>query len=254
MYHDIAPEIADTHITVLRKYYNIISLTDFLEAKKSGGLNTLPPKSLVITFDDGHRNNYGLKPIVEKQRVPVVIFLCAGIVGTNRHFWWQHGAIKDIRSLKSCSDDERLKKLADLGFDESKEYDYPQGLTKEEINNLAQSPFINFQSHSLTHPCLPKCSPDKAFHEISASKRDLESTYSFKIYAFAYPNGDYSDREIAFLKKTGYQCGLTCDPGFNDDATPLYQLKRLSMNSNADINELLVRASGLWAFIKRIIQ
>lgn len=253
MYHDISPEIADTHFTVLQKYYSIISLADFLEAKKSQRLDTLSPKSLVITLDDGHRNNYSLKPIIEKHRVPVVIFLCAGIVGTNRHFWWQHGESKDIRSLKSCSDDERLKMLADLGFDESEEYAFPQGLTGEEINNLAQSHFINFQSHSVTHPCLPKCSPEKAFDEISVSKRDLESKYSFDIYAFAYPNGDYSEREIAFLKKAGYRCGVTCDPGFNDDGTPLYQLKRLSMNSTTDINELLVRASGLWGFLQRIM-
>ena len=253
LYHDLSPEIADIHFSTLKKYYTIISFKEFLDSKKTGRLHQLPPKSLVITFDDGHRNNYSLIPVLEKHTIPVVIFLCAGIVGTNRHFWWQHGGIRDPRSLKSCPDSERLRILADLGFNESKEYDAPHGLTKEEINQMAQCSLINFQSHSSTHPCLTQCPADKSFDEISTSKRDLESTYALDIYAFSYPNGDYSEREIAYLKESGYLCAITCDPGFNDDTTSLYQVKRFSMNSDADINNLLVRASGLWAFLKQII-
>jgi peptidoglycan/xylan/chitin deacetylase (PgdA/CDA1 family) len=253
VYHDITPEIADKHFRVLKKFYTIISLSDFLRARTDGTSGTLPPKSLVITFDDGHKGNYLLKPVLEKHNIPVVIFLCSAIVGTNRHFWWQHPAIRNIKSLKTRPDEERLKILGDLGFDETREYEDPQGLTKEEIASLAGSPLVNLQSHTLTHPCLPQCSDDKAFHEISDSKRDLETSYSLDIYALAYPNGDYTEREIALLRKSGYLCGLTCDPGFNDAATPLYELRRLSMNSNSDTSELLVRASGSWAFLKDLM-
>jgi peptidoglycan/xylan/chitin deacetylase (PgdA/CDA1 family) len=252
VYHDISPEIADKHFSVLKKYYNLISLTDFLESRKSGTLGTLPPKSLVVTFDDGHESNYSLKPIIEKHRIPVIIFLCSGIVGTKRHFWFRHDTTYEIESLKLCPDEQRLKILADLGFDEIKEYEYPQALTKEEIQELSQSPFFSLQSHSVTHPCLPQCSPDKSCYEISQSKTDLESNYSLHVYAFAYPNGDYSDREIALVKKAGYTCALSCDPGFNGASTAIFKLKRINMNYNSDINELLVRACGLWVYIQRL--
>ena len=253
VYHDISPEIADKHFSVLKKYYTLISLTDFLESRKSGTLSALPPKSLVITFDDGHESNYSLKPIIEKHRIPVVIFLCAGIIGTKRHFWFRHDTSYEIESLKLIRDEQRLKILENLGFDEIKEYDYPQALTKEEVQDLSQNPFFSLQSHSITHPCLPQCSPDKSYYEILQSKKDLESNYSLNIYAFAYPNGNYSDREIAFVEKAGYTCALTCDPGFNGAATPLFTLKRSEMNYNSDINELLVRASGLWVCIQRLL-
>ena len=253
VYHDISPEIADIHFSVLKKHYTPISLTDFLESRKTGTLNALPPRSLVITFDDGHESNYSLKPIIEKNRIPVVIFLCAGIIGTKRHFWFRHDTTYDIEALKVCPDEQRLKRLENLGFDERKEYDHPQALTTEEIQDLSQNPFFSLQSHSETHPCLPQCPPGKSYHEIFQSKVDLESNYSLQVYAFAYPNGDYSDREIAFVQKAGYTCALTCDPGFNDAATPLFTLKRIDMNYDADINELLVRASGLWAYVQRYL-
>ena len=126
VYHDISPEIADIHFSVLKKHYTPISLTDFLESRKTGTLNALPPRSLVITFDDGHESNYSLKPIIEKNRIPVVIFLCAGIIGTKRHFWFRHDTTYDIEALKVCPDEQRLKRLENLGFDERKEYDHPQ--------------------------------------------------------------------------------------------------------------------------------
>jgi len=253
LYHDLSPENADKHFSVLKKYYNPISLTDFLEARKGGTLSNLPPKSLVITFDDGHERNYSLKPILEKHRIPIVIFLCAGIVGTKRHFWFRHDTTYEIEALKLYPDEQRLKILAGLGFDEVKEYDNPQALTKEEIQDLSQSPFVSFQSHTITHPCLPQCSPDKSYYEIFQSKKDLETIFSLPVYAFSFPNGDYSDREIAFVKKSGYSCALTSDYGFNSASTPLFTLKRINMNYNSDINELLVRTSGLWVVIQRFI-
>ena len=90
LYHDIKPDKADRHFRILRSKYNIISLKQYVKARKLGKADQLPPKSLIITFDDGHKGNYNLRPILEKHDIPAVIFLCSGIVGTNRHYWWTH--------------------------------------------------------------------------------------------------------------------------------------------------------------------
>ena len=89
-YHELDAACADAQFAALRARYNVISLARFLAAGTSQSVGRLPRKALIITFDDGHRSNYGLTSVIEKHRIPVTIFLCSGIVGTHRHYWWLH--------------------------------------------------------------------------------------------------------------------------------------------------------------------
>ena len=55
LYHDIKPEVAKKHFQFLTSKYNIIPLRRYLEARESKTFRNLPPKSLVLTLDDGVR-------------------------------------------------------------------------------------------------------------------------------------------------------------------------------------------------------
>ena len=74
-FHDIEKKGADASFKLLTSLYNIISIDTFLDAYNSRKLEKLPPKSMIITFDDGHKNNYKLIPIINKYKIPVTIFL-----------------------------------------------------------------------------------------------------------------------------------------------------------------------------------
>jgi peptidoglycan/xylan/chitin deacetylase (PgdA/CDA1 family) len=152
--------------------------------------------------------------------------------------------------MSKIADENRLEILNRHGFDETQEFDERQALSKLEIEDMKE--IVDFQSHGMSHPFLPRCSTERARQEIFQSKEDLENKYGLKIYALSYPNGDYSDREISIAKKTGYNCAITVDVGFNSNNTDLFRLKRISMNDDADASELLVKASGLWAYIKNM--
>ncbi|TNE59804.1 MAG: hypothetical protein EP344_08255, partial [Bacteroidetes bacterium] len=52
--HDMAPEVAQPAFAYLDRHYNIISLNDYLEARLENQPGRIPPKALIITFDDGH--------------------------------------------------------------------------------------------------------------------------------------------------------------------------------------------------------
>ena len=54
-------------------------------------------------------------------------------------------------------------------------------------------------------------------------------------------------------QEAGYECAITVDPGFNSQNTDLFKLKRLSIKDDADVNELIVKASGLWAYTKKLL-
>lgn len=244
-YHNIKPDIADNHFRILKSKYNVISLKDYVKAKKLGKDNELPTKSLIITFDDGYKSNYELIPILKKYKIPVTIFLCSGIVGTKRHFWDKRIIINNKREyLKNIPDEQRLEILRKFGFKEKEKFKDRQALSKNEIEEMKN--IVDFQSHGMFHSILTKCSTKRSYKEILQSKIDLEKNYGLKIYALSYPSGDYSDREVSMAKKAGYECAVTVDLGFNSQSTDLFRLRRICIKGDGDTNELLVKTSGLW--------
>jgi poly-beta-1,6-N-acetyl-D-glucosamine N-deacetylase len=250
VYHKLSPEVADRHFKALRQNYNVISLRDYLDFRTKSKTQ-LPPKALIVTLDDGHKGNYALMPILEKHEIQSTVFLCSGLVDTNRHFWFEIEMSDSLRqALKHVQDEDRLKVLARMGFAETAEHASRQALSGAEIEEM--KPFVDFQSHTVYHPLLPQCSDQRVFDEISNSKFQLENKLALHVRALAYPNGDYSAREVVTAEKCGYQCALTLDFGFNSRTTPAFQLKRICINDDAGLDELLVRASGLWGFLKSL--
>ena len=252
MFHDLAPDTAARSFAYLAKHYNIIGLNDFLEARRQGNASRLPDKALIITLDDGHIRNYELLPVIKKMNIPVTIFLCAGIIDTNRHYWFKFKHPDLFKpAMKQMPTREKLEVLKKAGFWPEKEFPFPLALNKSQIREM--SPLVNFQGHTLFHPCLPKCRDEEAAVEIFKSKQVLEQDFSLKINAIAYPNGDYSDRDIELVKKAGYACGITVDYGFNTIETDPYRLKRLSIDDTDSVDAVCVKASGVWTRLLNLV-
>ena len=252
-YHDPNPETAATHFRFLAKHYQIIPLRRYVDWRQGKSREAMPSKALVVTFDDGHKGNYNLLPVFRRYQVLPTIFLCSSIVGTHRHYWWKACPNVDVvHALKPLDNDERLRQLAEFGFQENRKYVERQSLSQKEIEEL-RTP-VDLQAHSRYHPILPRCTDDQSWEEIAGSKIELEKIFGLSVYAFAYPNGDYSPREPVLVKKAGYICALTIDGGYNTPNTDMFLLRRLRVDDEADINELIVKASGLWSFFERILK
>lgn len=251
LFHDISPEIAKQSFTFLKKKYNLISLRDFIRNRDLK--IKLPKKSIIITFDDGHINNHKLLPIIKELNIPITIFLTMGLINTNRHFWFKSSASKNrTQILKKMTNDKKLEILKKSDFEPTREFNEPQALSDLHVKEMLS--FVDFQSHTMFHPCLPKVGNKETEFEIQQSKLEIEERYQKMVYALAYPNGDYSERDILTAKKSGYKCGITVDYGFNNSKTDLFRLKRFSVNDTGDINEFIVKASGVWGFFKNIVR
>ena len=248
LFHDMDVADAERSFTYLKKHYHIIGLSDYLEAVRLGV--KLPPKSVVITFDDGHVSNYQMLPVIQRLQIPVTIFLCSSIVGTHRHFWFRHSEEMkyQVEALKQLTNQQRLEALKQFGFEQQQEYADTQALSKEQIAEMKD--VVDFQSHTCYHPILPQCDNEEAQWEIAESKQQLECNYGLEISALSYPNGDYSLRDIQMAKEAGYSCGVTVDSGYNDFHTDLFRIKRFSVNDAKTITELMVKASGCYALMK----
>lgn len=74
-------------LSVLSQYYQFISLPDAVEML--AGTRPLIPNSLVLTFDDGYRNNLTFAlPILHQFKAPATIFLSTNNVTKQQPFWF----------------------------------------------------------------------------------------------------------------------------------------------------------------------
>lgn len=228
----------------LYKNYNVISLDKYIEYLENPNKVKIPPKSVIITIDDGFKENYKLLPLIKKYNLPVTIFLTSGIINTNKQFWFKfnHPDLSK-ENLKNISNKERISLLNGLGFDYQKEYELPIALNKDQILDMKGD--VNFQSHTMSHPILPSCNDDEADFEIGESKKVLEEEYGLNINSFAFPNGDYSVRDLELVKSHGYKCSLITEPGFNTKKSDIFRLKRISVRENPSKSEFAVLVSGI---------
>jgi peptidoglycan/xylan/chitin deacetylase (PgdA/CDA1 family) len=245
-YHDPDLGAFSRHLKAARKYFNIISLREYANARINRTVHQLPENALVITIDDGHAGNFELLQVIAEERVPVTIFLTTGVVGTQRHFWWTAvQSENELRRLKNARCADRIREMLSSGFEQEAEKASRQALSTGEIRAMA--PYVDFQSHTRFHPVLPMCTSDQAMEEIHGSRRDLSEGYSFDIYALSYPYGYYSERDIELTKQAGFLCAVTVDEGLNNERENLFRLKRIAMPDDADEDEFIIKASGLWA-------
>ena len=82
----VTPENFSQQLEFLQKYYHPISLQQLICGFEN---RDLPPRAVVITFDDGYADNlHNAKPLLERFDIPAIFFLTAGYIGCDREFWW----------------------------------------------------------------------------------------------------------------------------------------------------------------------
>jgi peptidoglycan/xylan/chitin deacetylase (PgdA/CDA1 family) len=83
----LSPEKLDKHLRLLSKRYRFVSLMDAVEMLQ--GHKPLQPYSMVLTFDDGYRNNLThALPILRRYGAPAAFFLPTGFLDNPRPLWF----------------------------------------------------------------------------------------------------------------------------------------------------------------------
>ncbi|MCB0181434.1 MAG: polysaccharide deacetylase family protein [Anaerolineae bacterium] len=68
-------------LEIIRQLGQPLSLHQLVEAHKSG---EVPHRAVVITFDDGYKNNlYNAKPLLEQFNIPATVFVTSDYVDQN---------------------------------------------------------------------------------------------------------------------------------------------------------------------------
>ncbi len=246
----------------LAKRYRVISLRKCLDYLREG--NSRTRKCFVITFDDGHRDLYrNAFPILREKNIPATVFLVAGLMDSREMTWFdkveymilktevtqfQVPEVSDRTYLISSDDErisiavevkERLKKLNSgnrdaivekmvevLRVDPNDSEDGYSMLSWKEIVEMGSSGPIDFQSHGMSHPILTNECEENVEYELGKSKEIIEQKLGKRIFAFAYPNGDFNELVKDNLRKIGYSCAVSTIPSVNNGDVERLELRR----------------------------
>jgi peptidoglycan/xylan/chitin deacetylase (PgdA/CDA1 family) len=254
LYHRPNPEVFEKHLSYFCRRYNFISMPELISAIYNEDWKTIPQYPLIITFDDGWKENYDLLEIIRKFNVRPTIFLTSHLIDTCRNFWTTICTTEEKKHLKSIKNTQMLSELYDR-FKYCPCQEYPnnrQVLNLTEISEMKD--FVDFGLHSCFHTILPKCSEQEKRKEILECKDKVEELVGTHSEAFSYPNGEYDDESIKILKEYGIKIARTTEFGWNSKKTDPFKLKAVAVSDNSNVNKLVTEITGVSIFIQKLFR
>ncbi len=151
------------------------------------------PKTVVLTFDDGYRDNYTTAhPLLLKYGAKATLFLV--VDRFDRDWSTTKKAHHDSGELM------REPKLSDA-----------------EVREMLDSGAWELGAHTFTHALLPGLDADAKRHEIGDAKTELETVFETSVSSFAYPFGIFGDDDGDVVASSDYRHAVTTDAGISAD-------------------------------------
>jgi peptidoglycan/xylan/chitin deacetylase (PgdA/CDA1 family) len=242
----------DWHVRYLKRRFPIVNLDQAADIVH--GRSAPPKTSVLITFDDGYRDNYDAAfPVFAKHQVSASFFLPTSYIGTGSLPWWDV-----IAYIVKTSRESRIA----LSYPESAEFDLTPAQRDHSIIHIlalfkrpamtdserfiteleaacgstrpaesAERCFMNwdearemqrggmcFGSHTHTHEILGKLPYERQLEELETSRAIMERELEQNIDTLAYPVGRpdcFSEVSYRALAAAKYQTAFARDSGIN---------------------------------------
>lgn len=252
-------------LLLLVKHYKIVSLEDVLLATESA--KPLPPRALLITFDDGWQDNYEYAlPILKQMALPAVLFVVADAVNRSSAYFqeqivaaWRRGAlgvghvrsmsalagmapapsndtpdmtkvrhlIALLESLDACKRREVLEQFRSILSDGER-----HNLSTEELKEMSRAG-IAIGIHGMTHTPLTRV--PSVQEEILQARRclsDLLEALPASIDTLSCPFGKYDASVVENARQAGCKLIFTSRPALNSAApSPSHLLARVGFEA-----------------------
>jgi peptidoglycan/xylan/chitin deacetylase (PgdA/CDA1 family) len=222
-----SPAAFEREVALLRRYFTPLTFADLAAAQRAG---SRPANPLIITFDDGYRDNAEIAaPVLRRAGVPACFFLTTGFLNGAAVPWWD--AIN--RAFRLAPPGRlRLETLEGMEFDLAPPGARPRAaaavrrrfrtlpaaryaavldelaraaggdlgaptfqgsfMSWEQAERLARQGF-EIGGHTRTHPILAQLTSEAELDdEIGGGRRELEGRLGTPVIAFAYPVGGKS--------------------------------------------------------------
>ena len=174
-------------------------------------LDKIPPKSVVISFDDGFANNFKAFEILQKYGFKASIFL---VPNAKQNTW----------------DSQNTEHLSDM-------------LSAEQIKIMQESGLVEFGAHTMTHANLCKCDDPKS--EIANSKIEVEKLSGKKCEIFAYPYGKYDENILNFVRELGFIGAVVVKRGVYKMGDDKFSIKRIGILGTESMIDFWLRITKI---------
>lgn len=241
-----AAAIFEWQMEQLARRFNLISMDDVLLFLL--GSKDLPPRAVVVTFDDGFKDNFQIvAPILNRVGVPATFYVLVDSVDRSRAPWycrlrqsfltsrggsWKNPANGKVGTITDASDRDAAflaatEFCARAGVSVREQYvlDAESSLdpevfpaeselmmTWDEVRSLARAGH-SVGAHTMTHPNLAHISTDEARKELVDSKRKLEIELGQKVLHFSYPSPAltpiWNNTTLGLTEEVGYSTAVT---------------------------------------------
>lgn len=208
----ISPSLFEQHLIYIKENFNVLSLSDLSEELPS--FNGRP--SLIITFDDGYRDNAEVAfELLKKYDLKATIFIATGFID----------------------------KEVNLGL---------EPMSWDQILYLDSSNLIEIGCHTRTHRILSEIKKNEVIEEITNSKERLEDKLQRKVTLFAYPNGQGYDipiEAVETVKSLGFS--LACSTFWRslNYEENRYMLNRIMIQGTDSVEILSNKLNGSYDFL-----
>jgi peptidoglycan/xylan/chitin deacetylase (PgdA/CDA1 family) len=210
----VSVERFEEQMAYVSRHFDVMDLDTLL--KWLDGSYDSKKRKLVLTFDDGFKNNFSqAAPILKKYRLSATFFIIASkLDGGDDRFMMTSDAVR----LQECE-------------------------------------LFRIGSHSLNHRSMAQISEDDRTEEMGGSKALLESRLARSVRHFCYPYGTFNDfdrRSIASLQRHGYALACTSVNGVNFKGTDRFKLRRTKVEWSDDFKTFqraLYGALDAWILI-----
>lgn len=260
-------EVFHEQVRWLKRNFAVISFADLKKCEESH--EPLPDNALIITFDDGFKDNYEVAfPVLQEFSIPATFFIATDYIGTREPFWFdkvysdllicnnrefrvsgkkftlgegeeekEPAARAVLRSLIAAENEERLEFLAHMkasGLAQAPLHEMDLPMTWEDVREMSDGG-MEIGSHTKTHPVLTRIKDQPMAVEIRESKRVIEEKTGKEVTTIAYPVGNrfaYSEKIKQVVKDSGYRYGVSYVQGNNSFRTKDdFELRRVHVES-----------------------
>jgi peptidoglycan/xylan/chitin deacetylase (PgdA/CDA1 family) len=245
----------------VRSRFHVLPLVSAVRALAS---ETLPPRALAITFDDGYADNLTIAaPILARHGLPATVFIATGYLDggcmfndvvidavrctrakvldlrdlglgvhpTDTHAERRQAIDAVLGTIKYRPPSERHRLAEETARAAAVPLPPSPMLTRQGVRELAAAG-IEIGAHTVSHPILNEVPASVAREEIGGSKQALETITDRSVRLFAYPNGvpgrDFGDEHVRMVREAGYAAAVTTAPGTARATTDPFQLPRFT--------------------------